>query len=341
MSSALLSLATQLGRDGGESTGPIATTSLAEHLSDADAPIGPGVHATGAYGRLSAVDDGVHRGVKRRRVDTVGTHVQHSLWDDLPSQDVVDALLAKYFNTVHHWIPIIHERRFRARLKENTQSPSLAILLHAMVVTALKHVDHGALSLDSRSVIDQIRRSTEIVTLEGTGSLSIENCQALIMLSFERMGSGDWQKAFSLLASLVRTVEYLGLTIEPTERRPKPLLPSLPILTDPTSNAEAEERKRVFWSAFLLDRIVSVSSGFSTGFTSDMVARQLPCNGGIWRRNEESRTPYIGIWEKSKARIGQPITSLPAHRASPSDHAHSVQSPGSGTVDISQLGALA
>lgn len=331
VSSALLSLAGQLRGHGSEATSQelsVARPHGQSQLLDVGAS---------EFG-LSDQGTAVQRPAKRRRLDS-SQHYRQSMHDDLPPQDVMEALLMKYFATVHHWIPTLHERRFRARLKDDSESQSLTVILHGIVLTTLKHVDYTALSLEPVEVDEYIRQSTAHVIDAAMDNLSIENCQALIMLCFERMGTGDWNKVFPLLASLVRTVDYLGLTIEPDERRPKALLPPLGILKDSSSNAETEERKRVFWNAFLLDRMVSISSGFSTGFTSDNVSRQLPCNGGIWRRNEESRTPYFGIWEKSQARIGQSITSLPTHKASPNEPAN--RSPRSGSINISQLGALA
>lgn len=260
---------------------------------------------------------------------------------ELPSTTIVEAVVTKYFATCHHWIPMLHERRFRARLKDSNDAPNLTILLHAMVSSTLRHVDHETVSLAPEEVSRYVQRSTTMVASTAMESLSIENCQALIMLCYERVGSGQWQQAFSLIASLVRTVDYLGLTVEPNERRPKPLLPPLVLLQEPRSPAETEERKRVFWNSFILDRFFSVSCGFSTGFTSDNVSRQLPCNGGIWRRDEESQTPYFGLWEKSQARIGRPITSLAGFKLSPNEPAHPGQSPEAGTIDISQIGALA
>lgn len=129
------------------------------------------------------------------------------------------------------------------------------------------------------------------------------------------------------------------MTIEPDKSRPVPLLAPLTLLEEPKSNAEAEERKRIFWHIFLLDRLCSVACGWSTGLTSDNVSRQLPCNGGIWRRGEESVTPYFSMWEKSHAKMGHSVAYLPTYHASPNDRGTQSTSPGGPQgIDISQLG---
>jgi hypothetical protein len=68
------------------------------------------------------------------------------------------------------------------------------------------------------------------------------------------MGSGEVTKAWSIIGSLTRTVEYLQLTVESEERERRLLLRPLILLQKPTNWAEEEERRRLFWSIFLLDR---------------------------------------------------------------------------------------
>lgn len=174
------------------------------------------------------------------------------------------------------------------------------------------------------------------------------------------MGSGEWSKAWSIIGTLTRTVDYLQMTTEPDESRARPLLAPLTLLPRPKTHAEKEERKRVFWNTFLLDRYIrylcllrwyeilildrlcSLVCGWSTGFTSDNVSRQLPCNGAIWRNSEEAVTPYFGLWEKSQGKIGNSVAFLPTHRASPNDQGQLGASPGTQQgIDISNLGAVA
>lgn len=237
---------------------------------------------------------------------------------------------------------MLHERRFRARLEDKSDFQNITVLLHAIIAVTLKHVNAEEIGFGAQNVEDQIKISTDIVTVHAVENMTVESCQSLIMLCFERMGSGDWQKVWALLGALTRSVDYLQMTIEPEDRPVQPLLPPLIVLDEPKSHAEAEERKRVFWNAFLLDRLCSVTCGWSIEFTSDNVSRRLPCNGGIWRRSEESNTPYFGLWEKRQAKMGAPVAYLPTHRASPNEHGQVARSPGSASaLNIKQLGAVA
>ena len=71
-----------------------------------------------------------------------------------------------------------------------------------------------------------------------------------------QMGCGHPSKAWPIIGSLTRTVEYLQLTVEPPDllSRKQPLLRPLTLLSWPHDLTEEEGRRRLFWSVFLLDR---------------------------------------------------------------------------------------
>ncbi len=111
---------------------------------------------------------------------------------------------------------------------------------------------------------------------------------------------------------MTRTVEYLQLTIEPNETNRQPLSQPFASLAPANDWTEGEERRRVFWNVFVLDRFCSIAMGWNTSLTSDDVYRRLPCDGILWRKQEPVNTPFFGIWNKAAARIGNPIAFLPS-----------------------------
>jgi hypothetical protein len=192
------------------------------------------------------------------------------------------------------------------------------------------------------------------------------------------MGSGQSTKAWPIIGSLTRTVDYLQLTTEPEEESQKQtLLRSLRILQRAADWTDSEERRRLFWAVFLLDRRVvdpslqiltpanlglqslfhhiwvcnekllrrvchSNEIRWHTSLTSDDVRRRLPCGGGMWARSEPVSTPFFGIWDKSSAKIGNSISNVPTIYPSPKPvHHASPGSTGVADVDTSKLGAFA
>lgn len=115
-------------------------------------------------------------------------------------------------------------------------------------------------------------------------------------------------------------------------------------LTFPDSHLSSKGRKQVqpFNSAD--------TCRWNTSLTAADVCRRLPICGGKWFEDEPAVTPYFGIWDRSRAKIGNSITFLPGHYPSPSHSAgaegtgtesSSHGQKGSSTVDMSMVGAFA
>ncbi|PVH73499.1 hypothetical protein DL98DRAFT_595018 [Cadophora sp. DSE1049] len=299
-------------------------------------------------------DDGNQR--KRRRLDTNGTCDRSTSLDlgdgddllgSLPNPEILSFIVDKYFCVLQHWIPFLHQKRFESQLSNPLKKERNAVVLHAITCATLRFVkseDHG---MSEQEVSTRVRHSRQVVMLTALSRPSMENLQALIIIAFDHIGRGDVDKAWSLIGSLTRTVEYLRLTVEPEALQRRPLRRPLTLLEPTNDWTEIEERRRLFWNIFLLDRYCSITTGWNTSLTSDDVHRKLPCDGGLWHREEPSDTPYFGIWNKSAAKIGNSIAFIPAHYPTP-DHEiepDNVRSPGvasnSAVVDTSKLGAFA
>ena len=293
---------------------------------------------------------------KRQRLETDhGVDFQNGLdiedgsdlLGSLPQPDILSLIIDKYFRVLQQWIPFLHQKRFEGQLNDRPKKERNAVVLHAITCATLRFVrreDHGMSELE---VSKQVRHSRQVVMLTALCQPSIENLQALIIIAFDHIGRGDVDKAWSLIGSLTRTVEYLRLTVEPEAIQRRPLRRPLTLLEPTTDWTEIEERRRLFWNIFLLDRYCSITTGWNNSLTSDDVHRKLPCDGGLWHREEPSDTPYFGIWNKSAAKIGNSIAFIPAHYPTP-DHEielDNVRSPGvvsnAAIVDTSKLGAFA
>jgi hypothetical protein len=167
-----------------------------------------------------------------------------------------------------------------------------------------------------------------------------------------QVGNGEATQAWALIGSLTRTVEYLQLTVEQEDTERHALSRPFVSLSPTRGWVEVEERRRVFWNVFNLDRFCSVTMGWNTSLTSDDVHRRLPCDGILWRKQDEVATPYFGIWDKAAGRIGNPIAFAPEHYApTPQVPEEELQSPSStvtspevvttAAIDMSTVGAFA
>ncbi|OBT56879.1 hypothetical protein VE04_01975 [Pseudogymnoascus sp. 24MN13] len=209
----------------------------------------------------------------------------------------------------------------------------------------MKYLKEADTNMEQSEIASQVQMSRNVVMLIATDRMSLHNIQALIIVAFHDIGSGNISRAWPIIGSLTRIVEYLQLTVEADETLHYSLLTPLVLLDKPLDWTESENRRRIFWNVFLLDRYCSITTGWNTSFTSDDVRRRLPCDGGLWQHREEAVvTPFFGIWNKSAATIGNSIAYMPVHYSSP-DHPVDHRSPNGisdfGPVDRSKLGAFA
>ena len=123
---------------------------------------------------------------------------------------------------------------------------------------------------------------------------------------------------------MTRTVEQLQLSVEDEEQRQwagqaTMLIKRMAFLQPCKDWCEVEERRRVFWNVFLMDRFCSVATGCNLSLTCADVKRRLPCEGGLWEEGEPlgTSTPYFGVSDKSN----NSSTALPSFRPETADQA--------------------
>lgn len=139
---------------------------------------------------------------KRRRVDSCGNPNVDLLLPleesfdctsmSLPSPDLMELIIDMYFDIIQPWIPILHETQFRQRIHDQEELPNLVVVLHAIVVAALRFVES---ELSAKEIENIMERSRNIVVLKSMDGLSVENSQALIIIAFNDV-SFAWKTRF-------------------------------------------------------------------------------------------------------------------------------------------------
>lgn len=227
-----------------------------------------------------------------------GTHVAGLYDDPLPSQSIVDGLVDWYFTNIHRWIPVIHQRRFREQLQSRLGRSKAHIVLLSITSVCLRYERSSNMSEALSEVI--IKRCRDAVILRSTECFSLESLQALVILAFDIIGRGQGPSSWTIIGSMARTVEQLRLDIEPptepASRGDKDgfLMRRMTFLPQSTTWAEEEERRRIYWCVFMLDRFCSVATGWSNSIGRSEVRRRLPCEGSIWEKEIPVQTPYFG-----------------------------------------------
>ena len=124
------------------------------------------------------------------------------------------------------------------------------------------------------------------------------------------------------MGAMTRTVEQLQLSVEDEEqpqraRQATILIKRMAFLQPCKDWCELEERRRVFWNVFLMDRFCSAATGCNLSITSADVKRRLPCEGALWEEGEplSTSTPYFGVSDKSN----NSSSALPSLRQATAD----------------------
>ncbi|RAH71314.1 putative C6 transcription factor [Aspergillus aculeatinus CBS 121060] len=213
---------------------------------------------------------------------------------------VMMELVDFHFANVHPWIPILHVRRFREQLYSPDGWNRAVPILHAILATSVRFTSHPAAG-GFQSKGEMAAASRQRVIFNSMESFSVENLQALVIIAFDIIGSGRGPSAWSVVGSMTRTVEQLQLSVEDRDddegrtAKGEYLIKRMVFLKPAQHWWQTEERRRVFWTVFLMDRFCSVSTGWNLSLTSADVRRRLPCEGALWQREQEQTTPFFGI----------------------------------------------
>lgn len=227
--------------------------------------------------------------------------------NELPPEEVLFSLVEVYFRLIHPWIPMLHVRNFRQRMKDPSQRGQMTTICHAIVSICARFSDDPRLGHDSEARAQKAKRSRDAVILQSMQSFSVENLQALIIVAFDTIGSGRSPSAWSVVGSMTRTVEQLQLSVEPADEEHhrsadtfQNQIKRAAFLPPARDWSELEERRRVFWNVFLMDRFCSIATGWNLSLTSADVKRRLPCEGALWEAGQalEMPTPFFGVSDK-------------------------------------------
>lgn len=153
---------------------------------------------------------------------------------------------------------MIHQARFLQRFSDDQERKQLRIVLHTITIAASKFLP------DAKALSHSPEGTRKWVIATAMDCLSLESLQALIILAFNDIGNGNASQAWSIVGSLTRTVEYTQLAQEQEDGDYRPFCQPYASLPPTNSWIEVEERRRVFWNVFLLDRFCSVTMGWNT-----------------------------------------------------------------------------
>ncbi|OCT48311.1 hypothetical protein CLCR_03871 [Cladophialophora carrionii] len=212
---------------------------------------------------------------------------------ELPPYDLLYKLVDLYFKHVNPWSPILDRKAtFDAFFGSQSMGDSDRVLMHAVVATTMRFSKDPRLTAEARQQFHEISRQK--IMMYALDHPSVRALQALVILAVDVLGTSNGQQGWNLLALIARNIVQLGLEVEKTTYLQSSAYPSATLLqaSQPQSWIENEERRRLCWMTFILDRYATVATADTFIFDEREMDRCLPCRYDLFSRNEPVETRW-------------------------------------------------
>ena len=170
----------------------------------------------------------------------------------LPTSELMRVLVEEYFDTVHWFSLVIYEPKFRPAFESvqdgfayPSQKPYLLLLstvlgMGAWYKSHKSGIDAEFPDEDWRSWSHTLLQGTETQLMDVMDQTSIASVQVCILLGSYLVYHGKPNLSLALLGATIRTAQAIGLHRQPLRG----------------TQANIEERKRVWWTIYTWDRYV-------------------------------------------------------------------------------------
>ncbi|KFY72243.1 hypothetical protein V499_07610 [Pseudogymnoascus sp. VKM F-103] len=214
----------------------------------------------------------------RTTMDT--SDVQASKYQALPPPRVMSSVVDIYFNRVQNQpYSFFHENNFRQRLRDDMLPDHLKF---AVLATALRFSDDEYYNGEYLEATAAYARKSWTLLVEHWFAAEIDPdiyiCQSVTLLAIIDFTAGRRHPGWLKIGMAVRIAQDLCLMMEPDSS---------------LSYADQEERRRVFWSIYLLDKFCSCGRTRAAAITDAQCRVQLPCDEATFENGEWKKTPTL------------------------------------------------
>ncbi|KAL2844387.1 fungal-specific transcription factor domain-containing protein [Aspergillus pseudodeflectus] len=202
-------------------------------------------------------------------------------------QEELDQL---YLDRAHPSIPVLHQRRYMTWSKSTARTESQRCLQYAMWAMA------SLLSTQFRDMLEllyqEAKRMLEHLTLDGeeddTTSIGTELAQAWVLIAaFESMRAFH-RRAWMSAGRAFRLVQALHYHEIDSPTRRQGLSPPLG-----RDSIAVEEKRRVFWMAYLLDHLISLRDDWPITLNEHVICTRLPAPDSDFQNGCQELGPLL------------------------------------------------
>ncbi|CBF88304.1 hypothetical protein AN1029.2 [Aspergillus nidulans FGSC A4] len=220
-----------------------------------------------------------------------------------------------YFDRVHAFCPIIHRRRYFARVARDSHTPAQACLQFAMRTLAAAMSAHCHLSEHLYAETKALLETHSQTPATPRDKVPLEHIQAWLLLShYELLRIGVHQamltagRAFRLvqMARLSELDAGSDRQLSPPSSSPPSSLTLSPSGENAENFVDAEEGRRTFWLAYCFDRLLCLQNEWPLTLQEEMILTRLPSLEHNYQNNLPARTPFL---TEAMAQTGQSTMS--------------------------------
>ncbi|OCL02954.1 citrinin biosynthesis transcriptional activator CtnR [Glonium stellatum] len=175
-----------------------------------------------------------------------------------------------YFDRVHIFVPILHQRQYFSWAKQATKTESRTCLQFAMWTMAaslsaqLEHI-RDSLYRDTQQILESLELKDD--NLEFT---NIEHAQAWLLLAIYEFMRTNYQRGWMSAGRCFRLVQLMRLyEIDKQENWIK-----------------TEEKRRTFWMAYTLDRLINIRHEWPLTLNEQVISTRLPAPEEDFQRGQ-------------------------------------------------------
>jgi hypothetical protein len=214
------------------------------------------------------------------RMPSIGIPQVQDTVPGLPAPSLLQELVELFFELVHPWMPMFCKANFQT----NMFAPERQVLLHAVVTLTFRFWRKPAPAAKQRD--DMVKTSREQVLLRTVDSCSLVSTQALALMALESLSQGPGPRTWNAMSMLVTACRHLGLAKSASPTTPETATPLVRNEDDDDgagiSHIAVEEKRRLFWIIYGLDRFSSASHGQPGGLDARDIRLPYPASDRDW-----------------------------------------------------------
>lgn len=216
---------------------------------------------------------------------------------ELPPPQELYVLVDLYFKHINTWIPMLDRvTTFSILSQPWTPAEPDRALLHAIVTVSLRFSrDPGHTAEVQENYREFSKRRVQLCALEHS---NIRTVQALVLLSVDMLGCSHRPETSNMIALITQSILNFRLGLETTHRTNRTNVSTTGVarsflLPPPKSWTENEERRRLFWVVYSMDRYSTLGTSSRFAIEERAAKRRLPCRYDMFSgdRPVETRWP--------------------------------------------------